>query len=176
MSDTTITVDGIVADGLQDGPYTIGVGLEATIDLLFYESGESTGHETRHENLLEYIEYANGPPVKTGISYHGVPYYREDVPSRASISTFVVDVVTGSGVGLESFWGVIVGGEDTRPTAGEMRRLRLDVFVLAKHSEYDTKADVQAEFGSSVIGESTTSPVVAHWGDARWGDFNYGGH
>lgn len=175
MPDTPITIDGIVADGLIREPYTLTAGTEQPLNLVFQPSNREAGHESRHDNLLEYIEYANGPPVKTGISYHGVPYYREDVPNRASIDTFVVDVVPGSGVDLDGFWGVVTGGEDTRSTSGVVRRLRLDAFILAKYSEYDSKSDVQAEFGSSVIGDSTTQPVIAQWGDARWGDFSYGG-
>lgn len=152
MADFTVTVDGIVADGITER-YTFQSGVEITLPLKFTPGG-GTAYETRYDNVRELTRYANESTVRTGRTDDGIPWYRERVPTQASISTFLVDVDLGQRVQdiqLVPFWGVVLGGEDNSDANREQLQYNLDLFILAKLSEYADKTAASNEFESLFI-------------------------
>ena len=170
MRDVSLTVAGIVADGFEGSTPELTRGEVTTFDLGFWSHadvgggvyGESlygegiyggTTFAGRYRALREYLEFATPKHVRTGSE--GNVWYRERVPEAAPIDSFVVDIDPGEDViDFDGIWGVVVGGSDpSRPVSKDagLRRLSLDVYVLAELNEYEDREDVEDAFGSPVI-------------------------
>lgn len=154
MTGIHLTVNDVVADSITNLP-TIQIGEDVELQLLFRENTLPNVFDTpgeRHEQLYELVRWANQATVKVDRSSSGVSNYRETVPERAPVESFVVPVQFGSGIDrLPDFWGVVRGGEDTREAGVARVSLRLEVTVLALIGEYDSRDAVQTALGASVV-------------------------
>jgi hypothetical protein len=109
-------------------------------------------YDPAYYNLREYLEFVNGDPVDVGTTDRGVPWVRERLPNRASVDSLIVPIEsTDAAEDVDGVWGAIVGGEDQSETPTPMRRLSLDVFVLADVTEYDTRSALFDDLGAEVI-------------------------
>lgn len=151
--DTTWSIDGTTANGCTSRPPTIQPG--RTVQLRFWfgpDASIGTGYEARHQAVLDLLEYANGQPVVTGLTDTGVPWYREEVPGEASISTFVVKMEPGTDISRATgFWGILTGGRDATSPAGDRRWVEVEVFVLAPVGDHADKSAVESAFGTSIL-------------------------
>lgn len=153
MADYTWTIDGTVVDRIEGPTPTVTRGSTQTLSVIFDDrSTETTAFDERYRTLREYIDYANGPTVRTFLTDEGIPKYRERIPSTAPVTTFLVDVEPGADViDARGFWAVLVGGQDVTVPVEGLRRLELELYVLAELADYADKAAVKTDLGSEVV-------------------------
>ena len=152
--DIHLTVGGVVADSITNLP-TIQIGEDTPLNLRFRENNLPNvfdSPEERHQRLFRIVQWANQATVKVDRSSEGVSNYRETVPSRAPVESFIHPVQFAEGVDrTPDFWAAIRGGEDTREPGVDRTSLRLDATVLALIDEYDSRQEIQSALGASVV-------------------------
>jgi hypothetical protein len=92
--------------------------------------------------LEPYAELAGR--VATGVDIDGKPYYREQLPSSASIDSLLLGVKPPQGSSEAGFWGVLTGASDESPRSFAIRKFDLSVFMLGQYGDYADRADVEA--------------------------------
>lgn len=114
--------------------------------------GESAlaDHLERYEAARQYLDFAGAGSVNTSIN--GVPHFTERLPQSAPVESIVIPVKPGdANTATKGFWGFLKGGDDPTRYAGDVARLQMDFVVLAELDEYDTRADIRAALGGSII-------------------------
>jgi len=90
--------------------------------------------------------------VRRGRSIAGVPYVREQLPTRAPVDSQIVLVEPADGIqALNPFWAAVVGGTDESSDGVGTRRLTLALFKLADGSRYSSRSDLEDDLASEVI-------------------------
>lgn len=147
--DISWTIDGIEADGLVGQTPTLTRAETITLAFIFRRS---TGSGQDYDDLREYLEWASERSIRLGTTDTGVPWVRERLPSRASVDSLIVPVETGADVeDIDGLWGAIVSGEDQSEPPSDIRRVTIDVSILADIDEYATREELLADLGSEVI-------------------------
>lgn len=100
MTNTEYTFDGITVDGLIGENFGEVLGRNYTVRFRVGDSGNYTA-------LRDYARYAEGH-VDTGTGDNGRPWYRENLPSQAQVSSIVVAVEPGADI--RSTYGNIIRG------------------------------------------------------------------
>jgi hypothetical protein len=130
-----------------DGGFQYGDAQWGTETYSGGSSGDS-GALTRYVAARELLEYAGA--AATGTDIESVPYYREQLPARASIDSALVALVPSAGLqatpDVRGVWGVVVGGEDGSRAALSSFEVTLEVFILAEYGDYDGRQAVETEF------------------------------
>lgn len=107
-----------------------------------------SGALARYVTARELLEYAGA--VATGTDIDSVPYYREQLPTRATIDSALVGLVPSADLratpDVRGVWGVVVGGEDGSREALSSFELTLEVFILAEYDDYNGREAVETEF------------------------------
>ena len=158
MPEIHLTIGGVVADSISNLP-TIRIGANTQLELRFGEGTDLAfgnqvfdSPEERHEDLYEIVRWANNATIKVDRSSDGISHYRETVPGRAPVESFIQPVRTADGLTrMPDFWAAIRGGEDTREPGVGRTSLRLDVTVLALLDEFDTRDELKTALGAPVI-------------------------
>lgn len=154
MNEIHVRVGDTVADAISNLP-TVRVGETVQLELRFRENDMANVFSTpaeRHGELMQLIRWANDATVTVDRSSSGVSNYREEVPARAAVESFVVPVEFGDGITrIPDFWGVVTGGEDTRGSGSGRVSLRLDVAVLAFGDEYRSRSELAADLSAQVV-------------------------
>lgn len=144
----------VFVDSITNIP-TVQVGESIQFELYFRENQHVNVFRTpqeRHRRLYDIVEWANSATIKVDRSSNGVSFYREEVPSRAPIESYVHPVEFGSDIErLTDHWIAITGGEDTREAGSAATTLRVDGRVLARTDEYDTRDELQSALGAGVV-------------------------
>lgn len=147
MPDVTWTIrtksnGDITADGLLEGPpSSYGRAEEVSLPFRFANSNEAA-----YESLRDYLDYAGASA--TGETVTHVPWYREQLPGRASVDSEVVAIIPSTDIDLPGLWGLIVGGEDQTNAPMTNHVIVLDLFVLAEFSEYADHAAVEQDLSA----------------------------
>jgi hypothetical protein len=134
------------------GTYSIGSGGFRYGNALWggevYDGGTGDGAFDRYRAAREYLDWAGANA--TGTTITSVPWYREQLPSRADIDSTLVALVPSVDLRDEhrvpGLWGVITGGSDGTLPSLTGFEVTLEVFVLAELREYDDRAAVKTEF------------------------------
>ena len=166
---TEITIGGDIAQGLVAGTPTLERGAVAELTFVFtpaaggtlfeddtlFDDGTAFGGAAKilatYRAVRERLEFADAV-VRRGRSIEGVPYVRERIPERAPIDSQIVLVEPGDDIdGFGSFWAVVVGGRDESGNEFGVRRLTLELFVLADGSRYDSRSELEDDLASEVI-------------------------
>lgn len=165
---TEITIAGEVAQGLFKDSRNPERGDTANFTFVFtpsagtaFEDGTTFADGTvfgSPETILEAyravrdrLEFADAV-VRRGRSIAGVPYIRERLPARAPVDSQIVLVEPADGIQtLNSFWAAVVGGTDESSDGFGIRRLTLELFVLADGSRYSSRSDLEDDLASEVI-------------------------
>lgn len=134
----TLTATSVLSDTLP----TFKVGGEVSLE--FYFGPGITNHETYYQNSTEFVKYTSDSTIDAGTDIRGKPWYRETLHPNADFSTTLVKIVPSDNVtGVDSYWAVIIGGEDNTRYVGAGERVTLEMFILAEGSEYATREDVE---------------------------------
>lgn len=156
MADLTIDFqpDGPTATYLTSGTPTRTRGATVSLELGFdpswtgaggygtdYGSSYGTAGATgvdEYDAMVDRLAFVS--TAHTGLSNDGVPWVVEDLPSRAPVSSQVLEVVPGADVqDIDAFWGVLVGGDDSsRPPRG-LRTMTVELVFLADGDEYASR-------------------------------------
>jgi len=119
---------------IADGPPTITRGQTASVKFLFQPETTST---TAYGAMLDYLDFADAADY--GLTEANIPWYREQVPSRADVDSLVVQIEPSSDLSsldVPGFWGLVTGGEDSRETSVSHEQLVLELYVLADAAQY----------------------------------------
>lgn len=103
-------------------------------------------------DLLDYFVYAPSNAVRYGVTDRGQPWFRERIPPDGP-DTLVVAVETPRETLQRPFWGLIVGPDDPDETPGpfDIRRIDIELFVLAPLAAYDDADAVRDDIGTEVV-------------------------
>jgi len=103
-----------------------------------------------YQAMVERLEWVD--PIYTGVSHTGVPWVDERLPERAPVDTQILRVEPGSDVAdVETFWGVLVGGEDrSRPPRGT-RTISVELVYLAAGDQYSDRGALRADIGADAL-------------------------
>jgi len=114
---------------------------------LFGPADKSNDDVERYRQLREYLDWAGASA--TGESYASVPWYREQLPSRADVASEVVAIEPPPALAneLPGLWGLIVGGSDDSQRPGATI-VSLDVLVLAERDEYDDHSALESDLAA----------------------------
>jgi len=109
----------------------------------------SSGAAERYRRLKEYQRYAG--KVATGGTLESA-YYRETATfDEASINGLVVRITPGEGVAeAQGVWGVIESISDGTELFNGVARVSMEVFVLARASDYESIRDVRRAFEADI--------------------------
>lgn len=153
MEDRTIEIDGIVCDGFEGTTPTVTRGSTVSMTVGLHDrSIAARPYYERYEDLRAYLAIDGGSAVRHGQTDTGEPWFRERLPGSASVDTLLVDVTPGEDVvDVEGFWAIILGGEDQSVPVTSLRRLDLELFVVAPLDAYADKAAVRNAHESEVI-------------------------
>lgn len=141
--DNSWTVAGITAS-YRGNPTTITLtrGSTSTIPLVFED-------DTAYSNILDYLDYSPENVVQTGTTHMGEPWFRETIPAGSPVDSYVVDVETGTDVvDPRDLWAVVVGGADISK-GHAYHAVELELFVLARLSEYPDRSSVVDAYGDT---------------------------
>jgi hypothetical protein len=155
MTENHVEIGDVVADALVQSIPTVRVGDPATLQLSFQENSMPNVFDTpqeRHRRLYDYVEWANDSTITVGRSSSGVSHYRESVPARAPIESFVNPIGFGDDINrVPDYWAAITGGSNETSPGGGLLRLDVETTVLARREEYDTRSEIVADLGASVV-------------------------
>lgn len=144
--DTTLLVGRSRADGLQPPTPDITIGDTTTFDLVFETGRHMPNAEDRYLQVRDRLHYANDDAITTDTMYDGTPWFTEN----HNRETLLVKVDPGRDIhDITPVWGVIAGGSDSTERAhrdGVAAQVAVDVFVLASAEDYDTRAEIRADF------------------------------
>lgn len=171
-------IDGIPAEHVtRETPPTLTRGTEVTLPLLFQDTGEGeietsftaaqqyslqysfnyadqeTIDATRSHYLqiLDYLDYQGETVVRYGTTDRGKPWFRERVPTDASVDSLVVSVDAPDDVQEDrSMWAIVLSGVDQSSVLSTSRRVDLTLFVLAELDEYADRAAVVDDLGDQL--------------------------
>jgi hypothetical protein len=166
MKDVTITLepDGVVATGLLSSTPTKTRGESVELELLYegnlatqYEDGTEYSDDqlygdpvAHYGRMADRLSFVNA--IYTGFSHDGVPWVDERLPDRAPVSSQIVRVKPGDGINdIDSFWGVIVSGEDNSRPPQSSRRVTVELVYLADGDRYSTRDDLRADIGPNAL-------------------------
>lgn len=139
----------------SDGSTTIATAdvLAGSLPTLERGSSESVSFviETAsdYQALRDRIRIASGV-VRRGTTDRGVPWFRERLPSGASISSLVVQVTSSNTSGYD-VWAIVVGGTDRSREVQDGAThyvVDLDLFVLADAGDYADRSGVISDLGA----------------------------
>lgn len=155
MNEIHVHIGDTVADSIVESIPTIRIGEPATLQLSFRENNLANVFDSpreRHRKLYDHIEWANSATIQVDRSSNGVSNYRETVPSRAPIESFVHPVQFAEDVDrIPDYWAAITGGQNTTQPGGGRLGLELETAVLARIGEYDTRGGLRQDLSASVI-------------------------
>lgn len=165
---TEITVGGETAQGVFKDSRNPERGDTAEFSFVFipgagtaFEDGTTFADGTvfgSSETILEAyravrdrLEFADAV-VRRGQSIEGVPYVRERLPARAPVDSQIVLVEPADNIQtLSSFWAAVIGGTDESSDGFDIRRITLELFVLADGSRYSSRRELEDDLASEVI-------------------------
>jgi len=138
---------GLTAGGnIAASPPTVTRGQPATVEFLFRPETTSS---SAYSGMLEYLDFADAADY--GLTEANVPWYREQLPARADVDSLVVQLEPSSDLSsydVPGFWGLVVGGDDSRETTLSQERLVLELFVLADAGQYTDHADIESDLAA----------------------------
>lgn len=88
----------------------------------------------RYEALRRYLEFVDA--VTTVQAVDGQAYFREQLPTQASVDTQFVSVRPPAAVDVEPFYAVVSGGTVPKSSPSVRRRIELELTYLAPASDY----------------------------------------
>ena len=166
---TEIAVGSETAQGLAAGTPTLERGAVAELTFLFIPAEGSTSFKdgtlfadgtvfgnasdivSTYRTVRERLEFADAV-VRRGRSIEPVPYVRERVPDRAPIDSQIVLIKPSDDINsIDPFWAAVVGGTDESSNEFGVRRLTLELFVLADGSRYGSRSELEDDLASEVI-------------------------
>lgn len=117
-------------EAIIDGTLTVDGTLNITSDGLW--------------TLLQFLDYANAAAY--GLSVDSVPWYRDQLPGRADVSSLVLGFEPDESLidrTISGLWGLVVGGRDLRNSAITNWQLELEVFVLGEWLDYADHSEIE---------------------------------
>jgi hypothetical protein len=138
---------GATGDGWTYGG-TEGATWGGANGAVFGAADETNAHIERYRQLREYLDWAGA--VAFGRSLDRVPWYREQLPARANVSSEVVALEPSPDLEdrVPGLWALIVGGRDETTLPGADHRITLDVIVLAELDEYADHTAVENDLSA----------------------------
>lgn len=143
MADLTIDFqpDGPTASWTTSAAPTRTRGETVTLDLQFRPADSA-----EYDSMVERLAFTD--PVWTGVQADGIPWVDEDLPSSAPVTSQILDVTPGAGVGFEGFWAALVGGTDNSQPARELDRVSVELVFLADSDEYSSRSALKNDIGA----------------------------
>jgi len=139
-ADGDITVDGAVSDVPEADPG----------DTISYEFVVRTGASSAAlDDLLAFASYAGSDIA--GTAEFGVPFFREQLPSDAPVSTNVVQVEPGDGIAAApTLWGLVRAVELNSARTGSQARVTVELFVLGDTAAYADETALRSALEETV--------------------------
>lgn len=140
----TWTINGTTVDGVEADRRDRRRGETESLGLRFFDSGNGSITD-RRDTIQEYLEYADR--VQHDIDANRRPTFYELTPDDDPVRNHVWKIEPGSSVSDGSYWGLVVGGEDSTVEPSGVKRLDVDVVFLADLHRYADREAVVEDLG-----------------------------
>ncbi len=155
MNDIHVHIGDIVADAVVGDIPTVQIGEPATLRLSFRENtlpNVFDSPQERHRKLYDHVRWANSATIQVDRSSSGISNYRETIPGRASIESFIHPVQFAEDITrIPDYWAAITGGQNTTEPGGGQLGLELETTVLARIEQYESRTAIKQDLSASVI-------------------------